>query len=125
MIRFRNVALALVALLLAGGLTACGSSSSSTGASSSGSSSATGGNNVMIKGFAFSPSTLTVKVGAKVTFTQEDSGTMHTATSTGGKTINSPKMKQGQSYTVTFTKAGTYPYICSIHPFMKGTIIVK
>jgi plastocyanin len=123
MIRFRNVALALVALLLAGGLTACGSSSSSTGASSSSSSSATTGNNVMIKGFAFHPASLTVKVGAKVTFTQEDSGTMHTATSTD-KTINSPQMKQGQSYTVTFTKAGTYPYICSIHPFMKGTIIV-
>jgi plastocyanin len=117
MFGIRNVVLALMAVLLAGTLAACGGSSSGSAAPS-------GGNNVAIKGFAFSPSTLTVKVGAKVTFTQEDSGVMHTATSTNGKTINSPKMKQGQSYTVTFTKAGTYSYICTIHPFMKGTITV-
>ena len=50
---------------------------------------------------------------------------MHTATSSTGKTINSPNLAKGQSYTVTFTKAGTYSYICSIHQYMKGTITVQ
>jgi plastocyanin len=128
MIRIRGVVLALTALLFAGVLTACGSSSSSGGSQSvtpgSGSSaSASGPQQVMIKGFAFHPSSLTVKVGTKVTFTNEDTVT-HTATTTGSKTINSSNLTKGQSYTVTFTKAGTYAYICEIHQYMKGTITV-
>jgi amicyanin len=81
---------------------------------------------VTIKGFAFHPSTLTVKAGTKVTFTQEDGSVQHNVRSTGAgaKTLNSPNLSKGQSYTVTFTKPGTYSYICSIHPFMKGTITV-
>lgn len=112
------------ALLLAGTIAACGSSSSGgTPPATAGTSTTASGNSVMIKGFAFHPASLTVKVGAKVTFTNEDS-TVHTATSSGS-TFNSGNLAQNQSYTVTFTKAGTYTYTCSIHPYMKGTIIVQ
>jgi plastocyanin len=132
MIQIRKLALGFTVLILAGGLAACGSSSSSGGAqtvspgsgSSSSGTSSSAGDTVTIKGFAFHPSTLTVKVGTKVTFTNEDDPT-HTATSSGDTPINSGNLSKGQSYTVTFTKPGTYNYICSIHQYMKGTIVVQ
>jgi amicyanin len=123
MIRIRNVA---VALLLVGTVAACGSSSSggspSPGSGSSGTSGS--GHTVAIQGFAFKPATLTVKAGTKVTFTNDDS-TPHTATSSGSSTINSGSLSKGQTYTVTFTKPGTYNYICTFHQFMHGTVIVQ
>jgi plastocyanin len=122
MIRLRMVA---GAVLLAGTIAACGSSSSggTSPTGTTGTPSATSGNSVTIKGFAFHPASLTVKVGDKVTFTNEDS-VVHTATGSGNA-INSGNLAKGQSYTVTFTKVGTYNYICSIHPYMKGTVIVQ
>jgi plastocyanin len=124
-IRIRNVVLAV---LLLGVVTACGSSSSGgqkVTPGSGSSSPAASGNAITIKGFAFHPSTLTVKVGTKVTFTNED-GVTHTATGSGNASIiNSGNLTHGQSYTVTFTKPGTYNYICSIHQYMKGTVIVQ
>ncbi len=105
--------------LLATALAGCGSSSS-------GGSPAAGPDTVIIKGFAFSPSSLTVPVGTKVTFLMEDSGVQHNVTSTGATTFaNSPNLDKGQNYTVTFSKAGTYTYKCSIHPSMTGTVIVR
>ena len=125
MTRMRPLVLAVTALLFVGVVSACGSSSSSRGASPSTTTAAaaSGPQKVMIQGFAFHPSTLTVKVGTKVTFTNEDT-VVHTATTTGSKTINSGNLAKGQSYTVTFSKAGTYSYICEIHQYMKGTITV-
>jgi plastocyanin len=117
-IRYVGAAIVLIATVAA-----CGSSSSggSTPASTSGSGS---GNTVTIQGFAFHPASITVKVGTKVTFTNED-GTIHTATSNPSGLIDSGNLNKGQSYTVTFTKAGTYHYICSIHQNMTGTVIVQ
>jgi len=109
-----------VAFALFGALAACASSGSSPTSTPP----AAGGHTVTIKNFAFSPATLTVKTGSKVTFINEDT-TPHTATSQGSSTINSGDLTKGQSYTVTFTKAGTFPYICTIHPDMRGTIIVR
>lgn len=94
-----------------------GNSSSTT--SSSGPST----HNVMISGFAFSPSTLTIKAGDTVTWTNQDS-VAHTVVSDSGSEISSPSIPQGGSYSHTFTSAGTYNYHCSIHPSMTGQIIV-
>jgi plastocyanin len=122
MIRIRQIA---VALVLVAAASACGSSSSGGTAPPAGSgSSGTTGNAVTIKGFAFHPATLTVKVGTKVTFTNNDN-TTHTTTATTNGGFDSGNLSPGQSYTFTFTKKGTYPYDCTIHNFIKGTIIVQ
>jgi plastocyanin len=82
------------------------------------------GNSVAIKGFAFAPAALTVKVGTKVTWTNQDSDA-HTVTSQGsGGPLNSPAMSNGATFSFTFTKAGTYQYLCTIHPFMTATVTV-
>ena len=76
---------------------------------------------VTIKNFAFSPKEITIKVGDTITWTQED--TVH-HTTTGG-IWDSVDLGQGQTYSKTFDKAGTYDYICTIHPSMKGKVIVE
>ena len=78
---------------------------------------------VEISGFAFNPPTLTVKVGTTVTWTNKDSAT-HTVASDAGDWV-SPSIAQGQSFSRTFDTAGTFPYHCSIHPNMKGTVVVN
>lgn len=79
---------------------------------------------VSIKNFAFSSSTLTVKSGTKVTWTNSDTAP-HTVTSDSGNTLNSGNLSAGKSFSFTFTTEGTYTYHCAVHPSMKGTIIVK
>lgn len=120
MSRARRALFVAAGPLLAMVLAACGSSSSG------GATPPVGGHTVTIQGFAFKPATLTVPVGTKVTFLMADSGVQHNVTSTGPTTFkSSPNLSKGQSYTVTFTKAGTYTYACTIHPSMTGTIIVQ
>jgi plastocyanin len=82
------------------------------------------GNAVAIKNFAFAPEALTVKVGTTVTWTNQDSDA-HTVTSQGsGGPLSSAALATGQSYSYTFTKPGTYSYLCTIHPFMTATVTV-
>ena len=82
------------------------------------------GNAVAIKNFAFSPTALKVKVGTKVTWTNEDTDA-HTVTSLNSVgPLSSQALNTGQSYTYTFTKPGTYNYQCTIHPFMTASVTV-
>lgn len=81
------------------------------------------GDSVTIQNFAFSPASLTVKVGDKVTWTNQDS-VGHSATA-DDSSFDTGVLQQGQSGSVTFSKAGTYTYHCSVHPNMHGTIIVQ
>jgi plastocyanin len=78
---------------------------------------------VAISGFAFSPPSLTINVGDRVTWTNSDA-VAHTATATGGA-FDTGDIGQGQSASVRFTKAGTYAYVCTPHPSMTGTIRVR
>lgn len=80
-------------------------------------------NAVTIQNFAFSPATLTVKVGDKVTWTNQDSAG-HSATADDGS-FDTGVLAQGKSGSITFSKVGTFTYHCSVHPMMKGTIIVQ
>ncbi len=82
------------------------------------------GNNIEIKNFAFSPSTLTIKVGETVTWANIDS-TSHTVTSDSGSELGSDTLSPSQSYSHTFNTVGTFDYHCSIHTSMKGKIIVE
>jgi 3',5'-cyclic-AMP phosphodiesterase len=79
---------------------------------------------VVIDNFSFSPKTLTVPVGAIVTWTNHDS-VPHVVASADDHFKKSPVLKTGQHFSNTFATAGTYSYFCSIHPRMTGKIIVK
>ena len=78
---------------------------------------------VVMKNFDFSPMAITVPVGTKVTWKNLD-GEPHTVTSADG-VFRSPALDQNDSYSYTFTKAGVYRYICSIHPRMMASVTVK
>ncbi len=80
-------------------------------------------NTVQIKNFSFSPSASTVKKGVTVTFTNSDS-VGHTVTADDGS-FDTGNINSGASQTITFSKAGTFTYHCSVHPTMKGTITVQ
>ena len=82
-------------------------------------------NRVIIDNFSFGPNTLTVAVGTKVVWTNDDADP-HTVTSAGdAKVLKSPPLDTGDSFAFTFDKPGTYRYFCSIHPHMQGTIVVQ
>jgi plastocyanin len=133
------VALSLLVLLAAcgGGSTNTGNGTTpTTGTTSTPTTAATQAGNaqtVMIitdssGSFAFSPATLTIKSGTTVTW-KNTTAVGHTVTSDDGKSFDSgtsnPIAAQGGMFSFTFTKAGTFAYHCTIHPFMKATIIVQ
>ena len=80
------------------------------------------GDQVSIDNFAFVPATLTVKVGSTVTWTNHDEEP-HTVAASDGS-FHSPGMGTGATFTHTFGTAGTFDYVCSIHPMMHGTVVV-
>lgn len=75
-----------------------------------------------IEGFAFSPRTMTVDLGTRVTATNKDEA-VHTWTADDGE-WDSGSLAQGESYSFTFRAAGTYSFFCKPHPFMTGSITV-
>lgn len=115
----RIAAVALTLLALSVVLIGCSSSKKSSGSSgSSGTATAP-----VIKNFSFSPNPIKVKHGTQVTWTNRD-GSTHTVQA-DGNSFSSPHLPTGQSFSFTFTKAGTYTYHCAIHTYMKGTVIVS
>jgi len=80
---------------------------------------------VKIDNFSFGPAELTVSVGTTVTWTNRD-GIPHTVVSTDEpKVFKSKVLDTDEKFSFTFTKAGTYPYFCSIHPKMTGKVMVQ
>jgi plastocyanin len=79
---------------------------------------------VVIDNFSFSPETFTVPVGTTVTWTNHDN-VPHVVMSADNQFKKSPVIKAGQRFSNNFATAGTYSYFCSIHPRMRGKIIVK
>ena len=75
-----------------------------------------------ITDFKFDPATLTVPVGTTVTWTNQDEEP-HTVAAKDGS-FHSPGMDTHGTYSFTFTTAGSFDYICSIHPFMTGKVVV-
>jgi plastocyanin len=78
---------------------------------------------VKIVNFTFTPDTITISPGTTVKWTNQDA-TEHTVTADDGS-FDSDQLKQGQSFTFTFTNAGTFSYSCSNHPNMKGKVVVQ
>ncbi len=75
---------------------------------------------VTIPAFEFKPATVTIPRGSKVRFSNT-SGTAHTATR---KSFDTGRIRPGRSASVQFNREGTFRYHCSIHPFMKGRVVV-
>ncbi|OBG29969.1 cupredoxin family copper-binding protein [Mycobacterium sp. E3198] len=90
--------------------------------SGTGSPAAAAGDQVSIDNFAFAPATLTVKAGTTVMWTNRDEEP-HTVAASDGS-FHSPGMGTGATYSHTFPTAGTFDYVCSIHPMMHGTVVV-
>jgi plastocyanin len=113
-------------LVLAGALllAACGNSTPSMSGAPAASASSNAGSSITISNFMFMPMSLSVSPGATVTVTNKDSAT-HTLTATGGQ-FNTGSITHDQTKTFKAPRtSGTYHYICSIHQFMMGTIVVK
>ena len=80
-------------------------------------------NEVKIDNFSFTPTTLTVAPGTTVTWTNSDD-VPHTVVS-DDKIFKSKVLDTDEKFSYTFTKPGTYPYFCSVHPKMTGKIVVQ
>jgi plastocyanin len=77
---------------------------------------------VEIEDFAYYPDPVTIEEGGKVIWQNEDSAP-HTATADDGS-FDTGTLEEGKLKSETFKQAGTYTYICSIHPDMHGTVEV-
>ncbi len=80
---------------------------------------------VHIDNFTFSPATLTVKAGTRVTWTNRDDEPHTVTSSSNPRTFASGALDTDGTFAFTFDKPGTYPYYCAIHPHMTGVIVVK
>lgn len=96
-----------------------GSASASAAASAGSAGSASG---VKVIDFGFDPSSITVKVGTSLTWTNTGAAT-HTVTADDAS-FDSGNLASGATFSQTFAKAGTFTYHCKIHASMKGTVVV-
>jgi len=124
----RRILLALCAVV-ALGAAGCGggddnSSSSSTSTPAASSSSSGGGVAIKMANIAFDPKDVTVKVGQKITWTNDDS-TNHNVTADSGADFKSKDFGNGATFDFTPDKAGTIKYECTLHPGMTATITVQ
>jgi plastocyanin len=138
-VRSRLSTILLTMLLSVLGLVvACGTASNPSGTTGGTPGGATSGNapgggvatptptsdTIVIKNFAYVPPSLTVAPGTKITVINEDKAP-HTVTAKDNS-FDSGTIHGGQRGEVTApTTPGTYPYICTVHPYMKGTLIVQ
>ena len=86
--------------------------------------SAAGGKTVTLRNIAFSPKKLSIKRGTTVTFAFRDDTTAHNVVSKGPKRFKNIGVRSSGSQKRTFTAAGVYRYVCSLHPGMSGQITV-
>jgi YVTN family beta-propeller protein len=78
---------------------------------------------VSIANFAFAPTPLTVAVGATVTWRNDDGAPHALAFADGAKA--SDLLLPGQRFARTYAEAGTFDYVCSVHPYMTGKVTVR
>lgn len=117
--RFGTVALAALAIGAAG----CGSSSTDSSPTKKAGEAAASGT-VSMRNLAFEPTRSTVKVGQKVTWTNNDT-VDHNVTATRGAKFMSQAFGKGRTYSYTPRRPGIIAYVCTLHPGMKGTLVVE
>ena len=82
------------------------------------------GTAVAIANFAFSPLDAEVPAGTKVTWTNNDDASHNVQDLSELNTPISPEMKKGDTFSITYSKPGTYKYVCGLHTYMTGTVTV-
>ena len=83
------------------------------------------GRTVTLRDIAFAPKSLSIARGTTVTFAWRDDDTAHNVVSKGAKRFTPIATRVTGSRSRTFTKAGTYRYVCTLHPGMSGRITVR
>ncbi|MFE0258292.1 plastocyanin/azurin family copper-binding protein [Streptomyces sp. NPDC059010] len=83
------------------------------------------GHQIVMSGYAFGPRSLTITVGDTVTWTNQDTAPHDVKTTSGPASFHSPMLNKGGTWSYTFTTAGTYSYVCTVHPGMTAQIVVK
>jgi plastocyanin len=78
---------------------------------------------VKIDNFSFGPATITIPAGTTVTWTNRDD-IPHTVVS-DDKIFKSKVLDTDEKFSYTFSRPGSYPYFCSIHPKMTGKVVVQ
>ena len=85
----------------------------------------TGRSVVTIHGYSFDPGVMKVAAGATVTWINRDEDVHTIRTQDGPQAFQSRALDSGGRFSFTFRRAGTYRYICSVHPYMRGVIVVQ
>lgn len=80
---------------------------------------------VMIHNYAYSPASLSIAQGDTVTWTNMDTAEHDVVVTSGPVSFRSPMLSKGESWSHTFTTAGSYGYTCSVHPDMRGAVSAK
>jgi plastocyanin len=114
--------LALPLLVMA--LVACGADDDTGGTAAGAGDAAASGSEVVIKGFSFDPMEIEVASGTTVTWTNEDAAP-HTIKDNSDLFPESDELAQGDTFSFTYDAPGEHPYVCGIHPYMKGTVTVS
>ena len=83
-----------------------------------------GGTAVSMEGIAFSPAEVTVAVGDTVTWTNNDSAG-HDVTADSFSSGDPGGLAEGDTFEHTFEEAGSFDYVCTVHPGMEGTVVVE
>ena len=79
---------------------------------------------VSMEGIAFQPAEVTVSAGDTVTWTNNDS-VGHDVTADSFSSGDPGGMASGDTFEQTFEEAGTFDYVCTVHPGMEGTVVVE
>jgi plastocyanin len=80
---------------------------------------------ITIRDYSFHPAVLTIAKGTRVVWINQDDDAHIVESKDGPVTFQSPGLDTGRKYGFTFRRPGTYHYICSVHPYMHGTVVVR
>ncbi|MFF5138396.1 plastocyanin/azurin family copper-binding protein [Streptomyces sp. NPDC013157] len=83
------------------------------------------GHQVVMSGYAFVPRSLTITAGDTVTWVNQDQAPHDVKTTSGPASVHSPMLNKGGTWSYTFTTAGTYGYVCTVHPGMTAQLMVQ
>ena len=120
--RARLVAFAIGLALPAGG---CGSGSHAASSGATSTPPAGGPPHVVMRDLEFSPTAVRARVGQQVSWANADGSPHNVRYVSGPRFPNSPTIRPGGRFALRLTQAGTIQYYCSLHPWMKATIVVS